>query len=358
MRPRHHVIWVSTSTTTRGGIGSYVRQMQQTPLWSRWSIRQISTHQDGALLHKLVRFALGAGEFVTCLVLRRPCLVHLHTASNGSFARKSLLFWVARLLDVPVIIHVHGAAFEQFHDHSPWLVRRYIRATLQGASALIALGPSWGERLRVIAPRAAVEVVPNAVKVVPRTRPESDGQVLSVLFLGRLGERKGVPVLLDAWQRVVDQMPVDLAARLTLAGDGEVEQTKNKLAAGGGGGTIEVLGWVDSDRASALLDQADVLVLPSQQEGQPMAVLEAMSRGVCVVASAVGGIPDMISHAESGLLVTPDDPELLADALMSVLTSEETRTSLGRRGRTRVEEEFNIDVTWRALDALYESVRA
>ena len=154
-----HALWVSTSTATRGGVASYIRTMQQTPLWRRWAIVHVASHRNGSPATRAVAFAVGTAAFLRELLLRRPSIVHLHTASNGSFARKSLLARLAHLARVPVVMHVHGGGFAHFYDRSPRLLRRYIRRTLERADALVALGEAWAATLRRIAPTGRIDVV-------------------------------------------------------------------------------------------------------------------------------------------------------------------------------------------------------
>ena len=345
------VVWASTSTATRGGVASYVRVMQGTPLWERWAIRHVATHQDGSVLLRMARFVRGAVTFSCLLLVRRPALVHLHTASRGSFARKSILAWSARARGVPVVLHVHGGGFADFHDGLPRLLRRYVRATLEAADVVVALGPMWAEKLRRIAPAGRLVVVPNAVSPRPRgERPPSSE--LCVLFLGRLCDDKGVHLLLEAWPHVLAQLPTGTTGRLVLAGDGEVERFRAIAADQGFADNVLLTGWVASERVDELLDAADVLVLPSRWEGHPMSVLEAMSRGLPVVATAVGGVPDLVDDC-SGILIHPDDVGGLMQALSRILNDAALRAKLGAGGLQRVRDEFDLDTTWRLLDGLY-----
>jgi glycosyltransferase involved in cell wall biosynthesis len=290
------------------------------------------------------------------LAVHRPALVHLHMASRGSFARKSILSWAARAVGLPVVVHVHGGGFHDFYLGCPRLLQAYIRATLDRADVVVALGPSWGERLSDIAPRARIVVVPNGVR--PRTPVEQTGSAdaVRVLFLGDITVDKGAFVLLDAWRRFLAAHP-GCAAELVLAGDGQVTQARERAADLGLIDRAHVLGWVAPDEVERLLQASHVLALPSFHEGQPMAVLEAMSHGLCVVASDVGGIPDLLAD-ECGVLVPVGDVGALTTALSRVVTNEADRVRLGARASCRVSETFDVDRTWRALDALYQELTA
>lgn len=345
----------STSLQTRGGISSYVRMLRDTPLWSRWRMVHVPTHRDGGTGTKIRTFLRALPRFTAELVVRRPDVVHLHMSSYGSFVRKAALFWVARALRVPTIVHVHGSEFDTFHDRLPRPLRAVVRATLEQASVVVALGERWRTRLLVIAPGATVETIPNAVHVPP-ARDTYRAVAPHVVFLGEIGERKGTFVLLEAWAKLAAEPDVLGGARLTVAGDRGVDRAHATVAAHGTTESVTVRSWLAPAEVAELLAGADVFVLPSQSEGQPMAVLEAMAHGLAVVASDVGGIPEMIEDGRSGLLVPPDDVEALGAALRAVLTDADRRHALGRAARARASAEFDIDVVWRRFDALYTSL--
>jgi glycosyltransferase involved in cell wall biosynthesis len=349
-----HVLWVSTSTETRGGVASFVRTMQGTPLWERWQIRHVATHRDGSVAGRAAAFATGVGAFLRELVLHRPAVVHLHTASYGSFARKSALAWLCRAARVPVVVHVHGGGFGDFYASMPPPLQRYVRATLAAADRVIGLGARWAGVLQQIAPGARVMVVPNAVRPRSLVVQPAAGEPVHVLFVGEMTEAKGAFVLLEAWRRLSDGVPGH-CADLVMVGQGDVERARSSVDRLRLAGQVRVRGWVPPAEVERLVNGSHVLVLPSRAEGQPMAVLEAMAHGLCVIASAVGGIPDLIDD-ECGVLVGADDPAALAAALQEVVEDPARRARLGAGALARVRDRFDVDQAWRALDALYEDL--
>ena len=119
-----------------------------------------------------------------------------------------------------MVIHVHGGGFKEFYSRSPRLLQHYIRVTLEGADAVIALGEKWAGALRQIAPGARIAVVPNAVE--PRTPVDQPGpgEPVHVLFLGEIEDRKGAFLLLEAWSQLANgSFPG--GADLVMAGAGQ-----------------------------------------------------------------------------------------------------------------------------------------
>jgi glycosyltransferase involved in cell wall biosynthesis len=346
---RQRALVVSTSMRTRGGVASYVRMLRGTPLWETWRVEHVTSHRDGSRAIKAGTFARAVAHYLAALLLRRPDLVHLHMASNGSFVRKATLFWLAWAARVPAVVHLHGAEFHLFHARLPRPLQAVVRATLTRAAVVVALGDRWARELAAIAPAARVVPVPNAVRV-PAVAARRQGAAPHTVFLGEIGDRKGAFVLIEAWARLAP------GTRLTLAGDGAVDRARRLIAEHGLEGSVQVRSWLQPAQVGELLADADVLVLPSRNEGQPMAVLEAMAHGLCVVASEVGGIPELVDDGRSGLLVPPDDVEALAAALRKVLADDGLRAALGAAARERALKEFDVDVVWRRMDTIYRGV--
>ena len=347
------VVWVSTGAP--GGMTTFVRMMGETRLWTDWAVEYVETHRLGSAADRLWAFARGLARFVRLLVVRRPALVHLHSGKMGSFARKSVLLWLAKAARVPVVLHVHAGMFRVFYDRMPRVGRWYIRRSLAAADTVVALGGAWSDRLREIQPSARLISVPNGIPIVGTGARAGDGDPVHVVYLGRMHPDKGTYVLLEAWARLVADSP---HARLTLAGNDEIERTRAEVARLGLQESVTVREWLSPAEVRELLGTAHVLTLPSRNEGQPMSVLEAMARGMCVVATAVGGIPDLVEDGTSALLVPPDDVDALTKALWTAVSDADTRHRLGDAALARARAAFDVEVVRRRFDDLYRELTA
>ena len=165
-----------------------------------------------------------------------------------------------------------------------------------------------------------------------------------VVFTGRLVPEKCIDLLLDAWPKVRVQVP---GAELAVIGSGEAEAGLREKAAAG----IRIVGQVDDVRP--YLQAADAFVLPSATEGLSNAMLEALSTGLGVVVTAVGGAPDVIDDGRNGLLVPPNDVGGLAAALVALLRNAGLRRRLGAAGRRAVEAGYSLEQTADRLVGLY-----
>lgn len=353
---RGRVLWVSTSRQTAGGMTTFVDEVSRTPLWRIWDIDFVATHRSGSVLARATAFAHGLGGFLWRIMGGRVDLVHLHTSHYGSFPRKAVLLWLAAAARLRVVLQVHAGEFPVFYRRMPRPVRWCIRRTLTRADVVVALGERCARELRAIAPGAAVIAVPNGVRIPVSPPCSRIDSAVHVVFLGQMGEMKGTFTLVEAWARLVADTPDLPPVRLTCAGDGDVAGVRDAVARLRLGDTVEVRSWMPRSQVAGLLASADVLALPSRFEGQPMAVLEAMAGGLCVVASRVGGIPDLVEDGCSGLLVPPDDIDRLAGALRRVVTDRELCGRLGTQAQHRAKDLFDIEVVWRRFDRLYRDL--
>jgi glycosyltransferase involved in cell wall biosynthesis len=178
------------------------------------------------------------------------------------------------------------------------------------------------------------------------TEPEPLPERPTALFVGVLERYKAVDVLAEAWRLAAPRVP---DARLRLVGRGTLREVAERLVAEGDGRVR----WDESlptPEVARALDEATVLVLPSRSEGLGRVVVEAFCRGRAVVGSRVGGIPDLVTEGETGLLVPPEDAGALADALVRALSDGALAERLGAAARVAIEpwlatpEEYARDV--------------
>lgn len=184
-----------------------------------------------------------------------------------------------------------------------------------------------------------------AVEPLPRVR---SGPVIGAV--GRLSPEKGFDVAIRALRDVPD-------ATLVIVGGGSEQARLEELARElGVAGRLELVGWSDEPRR--YLSGFDVFVLPSRQEGFPLAVVEAMLAGVPVVAADVGSVGEAVIDGETGLLAPVEDAEAVAERLRRVLSEPELARLLGDAGRDRAQKLFTAEAMARAFEALYREILA
>jgi glycosyltransferase involved in cell wall biosynthesis len=346
------VLMVGTDLEGMGGVRAVVRGYFDGGLFDRYHCVYVASHRAGSTWVKITTAV--KAWFRVAFLLRRleSPLVHVQVASRGSFWRKFVVCWLARAAGRPYIFHLHGGGFGRFYDdESGWLARRLIRSTLQHASLVIALSEQWRERLLEICPLARVDVLHNAVAIPDiQGLRRLDDRDSTLLFLGHLLRDKGVYDLVRAFARVAARFP---RAKLVLGGTGDLEGVQQLAAQLEISDRLSCPGWLGPDRKSAALASSLIFLLPSYHEGMPMALLEAMSWGLPVIATPVGGIPQVIDHEVSGLLVAAGDIEGLARQIERLLADTALRERLGASARARIETDFSLRDALERLTAIY-----
>lgn len=208
----------------------------------------------------------------------------------------------------------------------------------------------YGARARLPVVRTGIDVDGFAV----RAAGERDPGPLRLLNIGRLAPVKGQGVLIEA-VALLAQRGVD--AHATIVGPGTEEDALRVLAREAGvEDRIELTGPVGQDDIQALYERADVFCSPSFAEGLPLVLIEAMAKGVPVIATTIMGIPELVEHERTGLLLAPGRPDLLADAVERLVAEPELAARLAVAGREKVVADFDRRRTSDELLALFAGV--
>lgn len=225
------------------------------------------------------------------------------------------------------------------------------RAAYACAHHVVANASAVATRLRAEGVRASqIAVIPNGLDLA-RFHPRRDHAVArTVTMVANLRPGKGHDTLIDAAALVLRRFP---DVRFELVGDGtERAALVERAVQRGVSHAVTFLGHLDD--VPARLAQASIFTLPSESEAFPNAVLEAMACGLPVVASAVGGIREVVQDGHTGFLVPPRDPATLADRLCSLLSQPEMAATWGARGRELVETRYSFDRMVDSITSLYD----
>lgn len=291
----------------------------------------------------------------------RPDIVHTHLSKAGFVGRLA-----GRLAGSRILVHTfHGSVFQGYF--APPVARAYLwveRALGRVTTAIVAVTERQRRELIAlgIAPAHKVVEIPLGLDLDPFLRAPERHAARSVLglpdeapvvaFVGRLVPIKDVPTFLHAVAVLRRRLP-DLIA--LVVGDGELRAQLRVLATELGLDTsCRFLGW-RSD-IEVVYAAADVVALSSRNEGSPVSLIEALASARPVVATAVGGVPDIVRDRENGLLVPPADPAALAAALEELLGEPARRERYGEVGREMARARFDASRLVADTERLYRTL--
>jgi glycosyltransferase involved in cell wall biosynthesis len=358
-----------------GGISSYAEAYLRSPVAAAFHIVHLNQDQLGkyrltGLRRRLVNLgntAVLAVNLLRILRVYRPKLAHILTGSFGGFFEKSFLALLCRLAGCRVVMHVLGGMFGEFYHRSSAPARALIHRCLRLNHRVAVLS----EELREVFLGIGVEpgrlaVLGNAVSAPERSiwaSPKQaegaavpgDGRILTVLFLGRIDRAKGVFELVEAARRVCAGCT---GVRFRIIGPASAISAElgERVAAAGLAGRVELSPAVDEPTKAAAYLGADVYVLPSHVEGLPTGLLEAMSYGLPCIVTPVGGVPDVITHAQNGLLVPVGDAGALAGAIEELAGDPALRRRLGTAARASVLGRFDWNTQAGEIARLYREL--
>lgn len=283
-------------------------------------------------------------------------LIHAHMILPDGLAAVLL----GRELHLPVVCTLHGSDI-RIYPYRDRLTRWFTKWTLRNADDLIAVSSELEKRVMSLSGVSKVRVIPNGADpdtFKPSTRTEcrlrlglsSNGRI--ALFAGNLKPVKGIEFLLQALRQLRQH-----GLHLYLVGDGE-----SRLALESAASRLHIadlchfVGRRPHDEVAHWLGAADCVVLPSLSEGMPTILVEAMFCRTPVIATNVGGVPEIIHDRRTGLLVNPGDSAALATAIDEILTNAELRTNLVQNAETQMKGHFTWEANARATMAAYEDL--
>ena len=292
---------------------------------------------------------LGTWQLFWVCWKEKPDLLHI----NWPFPHGLMAFPASKLLGIPMVFTCHGT--ELLLARKFGFVADILRWLLPMTGGVTANSCFTQGLIRELYD-GSVSVIPYGLTVEPKpSKKRLPGEIPRLLFVGRLVERKGLKYLLEALCLILAKQP----ARLRVVGKGdrqaEFEAYCQEL---GLENAVDFLGFIGKEELAQEYACCDIFILPSivdskgETEGLGIVTIEALAHGKPVVASAVGGIVDVIDSPTTGLLVPEKDPAALAEAILQLLSDPDLAEAMGRRGLKDVQDRFS----WSKIIPMWERV--
>lgn len=347
---------IGPSAEARGGVASVIKIYQRAGLFDAWPIVYLTTAAEGGNWIKLKTAVSAWLRFALLLVKGRKLILHAHTGARSSFWRKFPFFLLAILFRQPFIFHLHDGGFPEFYwKECNRLKKGLIEFVLRRANRIVVLTPGWQNLISEIIDNSNIVVIVNPIEIFDCGASNAARDKETLLYLGGTAKTKGIYDLLQATAKLTSQFP---QLKLICGGLGDMNEIRQVALRLGIDKHVHTVGWVEKKEKRQLLCSVTVFVLPSHHEGLPMGMLEAMAAGLPVVATTVGGIPDVVTDGKDGMLVPPGNIDALYLALKWLWDHPEAVTRMGAAAKATAISRFapaqvleQLRYVYRALDA-------
>ncbi len=347
------MVGVYADGKVHGGICAVIDQYLHSSIAENYRILLSGNSSAGSSLAKTAAFIRGCFTLAKRCAFGRVSLVHLHTASGTSFYRKAVCFLIAKIFRKKTIVHIHGGGFLDFYATSPAPIRMLIRIVLDRADAIIVLSERFHTGIGSISKNPNLHVVFNPISSACFGKALTERTSPRFLFVGDVIERKGVGELMAAMKIVLGSMP---AAHLTICGAGRIDFYRRVCEDLHISDAVTFSGFVSGEAKLSAFSAASLFVLPSWVEGMPMVIIEAMAAGLPVVATPVGGIPEVIEDGINGFLVPARDAAALAERILRIAADPALGKSMSAENIRKVKEVFDISVIAEQVCGIYEKL--
>lgn len=273
-------------------------------------------------------------------------IVHIHGSSEGSFIRKYILYKICKFFNKKTIYHIHSGRFNDFYEQTNNILKPTIKGLINNADAIIVLSEYWLKYFKATFNPKKVEIVPNIVLEPLLESKKGINTPIKIVYLGKIFKAKGIYDLLDCIISNYDKYCGK--ATFFIAGNGEEDKT-NEYKKLDKEGIIIFLGWINTKQKNELLQRADVLILPSYSEGLPISILEAMSYQMPIIATPVGGIPEVVQDGFNGKIIKQGNLKDIDKAINFYINNSIIIKTQGENSYKKVKQHFPKNVKTKLL---------
>lgn len=346
------VLHIAPSLSNSGGISTILTNYLSSELSTKYAINMVASHVEAARFAKLGTATSGillAGRYL----FRYPSsIVHLHIGGTTSAARKFFYGKLASFFDCPVLCHFHTGSFPKQYAMAPTAIRVLVRSLLETADLLLCVSSTLRNQLLEITRTADIKVISNPISMphLDLKLPLSKRKNVNITFVGTVSRAKGVFDLISVFEKLANN---ERQVKLNIAGKGDTKTLFGLAYELNIAGIVNIFGWIDSGQRDKLLRETEIFVIPSYSEGMPMAALEAMSYGIPIVGSNVGGLSEIIEHGKSGFLCPPGDLTKLYRYLNLLVENNGLRKQFGCEALKIVASRCSISSVTKEIDDIY-----
>lgn len=357
MENKINVLMVGSDLSVKGGMTTVVNSFLKNN-FKDINIEYVATHIENVPIYsKLLFFIKSFFTMIKVLSKNKISIVHIHMSEKGSFFRKFIVLLISKIYKKKVIVHLHGADFKEFFYDSNNIVKGMIKYLFKKSDRVIVLGKSWDEYIKSIDKSIKTIILANSVEY-PKEIVINNRTEINVLFLSVLIKRKGIFDLVKAIEILINNGKINgIDLKIIIAGTGKEEEEMKSIIK-----NLDLekyflfMGWVDNEKKIELIKNSQILILPSYNEGLPMAILEAMSYGMPIITTDVGSIKDAVIDGHNGFMTQPGDINKLVLSMEKLILNYDTWQQFSNNSKKTIEENFNINNYFKKVEQIYKSL--
>lgn len=350
------ILIVGSDLSVKGGITSVIERFLKNK-WNHIEVELHPTYVEGSILKKIIFFFKSIIDYTFKVIKKDFDIAHIHMSYKGSFFRKWIVVKISKTFNRKIVLHLHGSEFEVFYNSSSKIVKNMIKSIFEDSDRVIVLGEKWEHIIRSISKNAKIEIFNNAVEI-PKEKVTWCNNEINILFLGVLIKRKGVYDLIESIRILKNNGTIDnKKLNFIIGGAGSEEKqineliNKYKLHE-----CVEMKGWVSGQLKKELIKKAQLFILPSYNEGLPMAILETMSYGMPVISTDVGSISEVVKNNYTGFLIKPGEKENMASLITEIIGDQFEWEKMSQNCKNEIFTKFNENVYFKDIENLYDSI--
>lgn len=336
---------VGTDLSGKGGIAAVLKSYSTIfP-----SFNYVCSHKFTNKVHQLLIAVQAIFKVIYFCCIKKVKIVHIHTASYNAFFRDSIYLLIAKLFRRKVVLHLHGGKFEQFYNQNS----RYCSYICHKADCIVGVSNYFKAIFDKYKLNDNIKVVYNSVDKPLYLKKTTSRTQLNLLFLGSIVENKGIYDILSCVIKYRSYFEGKVFLRI--GGSGQDVKLNRIIQDNRLSNIVEYLGWVELKKKHALLAETDIYLQPSYFESLGIAIIEAMSYKIPIIASRTGGIPELVTNLENGILISPGAIDDMYSAIKMLIENRALREDMGDKSGVKAEN-FTIESMSKAINDLYQEI--
>lgn len=336
---KYNVLMVGVDKTSIGGMLTVAKHfLDDKKYLDAVNVYYVGTATRKSPLIKMLYFMVKIPWIIAILCTKKIDIVHVHMAEKTSVYRKGLVMRIARLFRCKIICQMHAGPFMEWYRQLSPSKQKHIKKIINIPDRMLVLGNYWLEQMKEIVNPSKLGVLYNGV-IIPEENNYDAAIAKDISFFGHLKTTKGIYDFLDAISIIKNDLPID--TKINLCGisdefDIEKELIKRELDK-----IVLYHGWVVGEKKRDIISRTAISVLPTYVEGLSMTVLEGMAMGIPVVTTNITTMPEIIDEIVE--MIDPGNANALANAMLTLMCSEQKRKEISDKEYKRVRDVFSVE---------------